>query len=1525
MLNTLPVGSASLAWAQPAVSQEILGLPSPGTMVFQTAEFAPINLVGVRVFSEQPFRFDFLVDEGKAAGASLDVKKETVKLVKYFLASLTIPEEDLWVNLSPYEKDRITSSSLGMTEMGRDMLAQDYLLKQLTASLVYPEGKVGQEFWQKVYKVAQEKFGTTQVPVNAFNKVWIVPDKAEVLQQDNTALVVYSRLKVMLEEDYLAREGQQKPIAKKTALVDDQSANSVSSQIIREVVVPILEKEVNEGEHFVLLRQMYHSLVLATWYKRNLKESFLTKAYVDQAKIKGVDVDDPAVKERIYQQYLQAYQKGVYNYIKEDVDPTTGQMTPRKYFSGGVTFGRGSDEAILIEDRPEDLSPRGAAGYEAMGAEDASLDVVPVMVTDSGSAAAGAEEVLARTRTEERAADTDMGRIPGGAGTINTLLGAIFVAGVAAPLASARAVEPETVQAFVVDNRQHGYSTLSDGATGGTVSLVDVRSAGLVMDRNLDEMLVAFMGGNSGLIPSGAQMPQLRAIFDQSFTTLPEHFNDVTARIKVELTVRYAQLDSGTMSADDQTRLAQLEREVVDWVFAFLLANTVHADVVYDAIKASPKIRESQLIKDMSWRRLIVGNEDLHANDGSNRVLRTNVCKSFAQVGVVISQNEAGLREGRLSVVPVYELDNGTKVGKIGHVATLFRPTVGSPILLDQRGVVNVPTGEVRRELYVAHHPRIGMRDPDGNSRDDVDGRNLDQYPGYRGEGPQNFGEGAKFNQWVDRFNAVNSQATVDVNQGNPDGEGLKGLKQLLADLKEARPKFQKQAVKDEIDQMIGDLEKDIPQKGIKAKYNALVAGFGNVVSASDQKTTMANLVRDAEALLAEAEKVQSPLKPSIENFLEQLRSMKGAVDGGGTIKSRAALSDNSNMSAEQRAAADRYNVLILKINDTVRAARSDADAGKPEGQGLKDLAQLLKDFKALQGQPAPAALKPVLEKTTRGLENNFQTLEAGARYNALVRRAKAASEVFNGGNQDLSEFRAIQTELGALLKNPGVGEPLRPHVESLKVEVEKILKAAGEQGFWLEKSEPDTRLALLDPNGAASPILRQAVVQVLADPAAIRVNQAEAARRKESEWDAQLRAWITEHDQLRDETEQDMNRIIKDGRAVGMKDAQLQPALQEKAINFVLERKKVFKSRVDAWLEDLKKTILEDPVLAESAAYYYGRVFAFNHIVLAGGFRSDERVYKEDELLPSLKGKYGKEDQALKKQFHHVATVADGGLWLFWLKRFHLGDKAPEFQDKQELRRYMDLLKSARAELRTIYAKAGSQEDKLYRIRITLYGQRPWVWEDRLHTANKVIMDDVGNRAATYQKYRQDGHRSYISILMFFLDEAIAEGEKMLGSSPQPEILPPGPIRIPLLLDPTQTKPFSLPPASMTFRVTTTSAGGIAKTADVDVPVAPELANALGSETVALEGLVGPVRVRGRATHPIATATNPVGGIDFDPKDMKLNIHGTTMHFPVPTIEMDPAKLQGLFPVILNVVPLPNLQSFINPAVPEIQHAKAG
>ncbi len=314
-------------------------MPKPGVMVPLSPEFTPAYLKGIVVHPEDPLKFDFIIYKGDKPLTDPQKKEEYTKLTKYFLASLAIPDDNQWVNLSPYEKDRIIKDDFGKTEMGRDLLAQDYMLKQITASLIYPEDNLGKKFWSTVYAKAQQQYGTTNIPVNTFNKVWILPDDALIYEKGNTAYILRNHLRVMLEEDYLSLQKHSgiasgviaRSVATKQSL---SNINALGSKIVRQIVLPELQREVNEDKNFAALRQVYSGMLLATWFKRELRESLLGQIYANKAKVKGVD-QDPKTNEEIYRQYLKAYKKGVFNFIKEDVDKYTNETVPRKYFSGG--------------------------------------------------------------------------------------------------------------------------------------------------------------------------------------------------------------------------------------------------------------------------------------------------------------------------------------------------------------------------------------------------------------------------------------------------------------------------------------------------------------------------------------------------------------------------------------------------------------------------------------------------------------------------------------------------------------------------------------------------------------------------------------------------------------------------------------------------------------------------------------------------------------------------------------------------------------------------------------------------------------------------------------------------------------------------------------------------------------------------------------------------------------------------------------------------------------------------------------
>ncbi|MBF0532780.1 MAG: hypothetical protein HQL23_06760 [Candidatus Omnitrophica bacterium] len=180
-------------------------LPAAGSRVEMSPAFVPPLLKGIKVYADNPLRVDFILDSAKQ---SQNLEQISHLLIKYFLAALTVPEKDLWVNLSPYEKNRVIPEAFGVTDLGRDILAQDYLLKQLTASLLDPATPKGKEFWDRIYAEAQKRYGTTDIPVDTFNKVWIVPSKSVVYENpapkvgEATAFIVESQLKVMLEQDY---------------------------------------------------------------------------------------------------------------------------------------------------------------------------------------------------------------------------------------------------------------------------------------------------------------------------------------------------------------------------------------------------------------------------------------------------------------------------------------------------------------------------------------------------------------------------------------------------------------------------------------------------------------------------------------------------------------------------------------------------------------------------------------------------------------------------------------------------------------------------------------------------------------------------------------------------------------------------------------------------------------------------------------------------------------------------------------------------------------------------------------------------------------------------------------------------------------------------------------------------------------------------------------------------------------------------------------------------------------------------
>ncbi len=304
--------------------------------------FRPFQIIGFSSALRDPFLFDFYFSPGQESLDSKKTLEDARRLIRYFLAAVTVPDEDLWVNLAPGEEDRVLPDALGRTELGRELAAQDYLLKQLTASLSYPKDDLGKDFWRRVYREMARRFGRVDLPVSQFNRVWIVPDRVSIYEQGTGVVILDSRLKVMLEEDYRALEDREAgpPGIRSDRPSPGGVAGGVQDQAVREVLLPALAREVNEGRQFAALRQVYHAVALAAWFKHKLKDHLVVRLFGDKEKITGLDLVRQEVVRRIYDRYMEAFRKGVYHLIQEERDPVSGRMRPRKYFSGGTNFRR---------------------------------------------------------------------------------------------------------------------------------------------------------------------------------------------------------------------------------------------------------------------------------------------------------------------------------------------------------------------------------------------------------------------------------------------------------------------------------------------------------------------------------------------------------------------------------------------------------------------------------------------------------------------------------------------------------------------------------------------------------------------------------------------------------------------------------------------------------------------------------------------------------------------------------------------------------------------------------------------------------------------------------------------------------------------------------------------------------------------------------------------------------------------------------------------------------------------------------
>lgn len=293
-------------------------------------KFRPLHLRYLN-YNPELNNFRLLLDKGDIKDLKNSfVESSSKTLLSYFFVGISLPNEAFWVNLRPDTEDKIIDNDLGKTDVGKILLEADLQLKKDTAQFTSPETSEGREYWDKLYKKAGEIFGSSNITIPTLTRPWIVPDEIIIRETKDSAYVYKATLKVMLEQDYL----------KDSATYDFKDErfkelNEYSAGLIRELIIPKLNKEINSSKRYAALRQVFYSLILAQWFKARFSgKSGLYCWLIDKRNLEGLTSKEKWSKNTIFQEYKKSFQQGEYN-IKEPVSTSSGQ-TIRSYFSGGI-------------------------------------------------------------------------------------------------------------------------------------------------------------------------------------------------------------------------------------------------------------------------------------------------------------------------------------------------------------------------------------------------------------------------------------------------------------------------------------------------------------------------------------------------------------------------------------------------------------------------------------------------------------------------------------------------------------------------------------------------------------------------------------------------------------------------------------------------------------------------------------------------------------------------------------------------------------------------------------------------------------------------------------------------------------------------------------------------------------------------------------------------------------------------------------------------------------------------------------
>lgn len=360
-----------------------------------------LNYISASTDQEGRINFDLLLKAEKAEGTRLgtSIINSTAISAAAFLTGLAVPDNKFLVCLDPKDPDRIIDEELAQSDVGRIMLEADLQMKKDIHYYDNPcANKTGKAQWdlldtkrEALVQKCMDKYpGEIENIYNVWfmpvTRFWIIPDKVYAYTNGTQIYIINATLTIESEpetdDSFVQINNQDIRTLSKGCLEElNKSAKEYGEyykELNNRMILPYVIADVNHGEKYEDLRNVYVALALAQWYKSRVTPHMdIFRDSLESSRSIVLSALRPWNPKGIWDRYIYSYKNGEYK-CWENTTTKTARGSHTEYRSrqaGGVSFGGIKDHMVEIETIPSEVHDQINSAI-ANGYVDEGIDVV---------------------------------------------------------------------------------------------------------------------------------------------------------------------------------------------------------------------------------------------------------------------------------------------------------------------------------------------------------------------------------------------------------------------------------------------------------------------------------------------------------------------------------------------------------------------------------------------------------------------------------------------------------------------------------------------------------------------------------------------------------------------------------------------------------------------------------------------------------------------------------------------------------------------------------------------------------------------------------------------------------------------------------------------------------------------------------------------------------------------------------------------------------------------------------------------